>query len=57
MKSPNGYTQNTKYYDKWNKQYYDAIVKRRYLDSDYDSKEFEKIMVNDYSLITLVISN
>ena len=23
--------QNTKYYDKWNKQYYDAIVKRRYL--------------------------
>ena len=34
--------QNTKYYDKWNKKYYDGIVKRRYLDSDYDSKEFEK---------------
>ncbi len=34
--------QNTKYYDKWDKKYYDAIVKRRYRDSDYDSKEFEK---------------
>lgn len=33
---------NTKYYDNWNKKYYDAIVKRRYSDSDYDSKEFEK---------------
>ena len=34
--------QNTKYYDKWNKTYYDAIVKRRYRDSNYDSEEFEK---------------
>jgi|TARA_R100000081_G_C4804579_1_gene166558 hypothetical protein len=32
---------NTKYYDKWNKKYYDAIVKRRYKDSNYDSEEFE----------------
>lgn len=33
---------NTKYYDNWNKKYYDAIVKRRYKDSKYDSEEFEK---------------
>ena len=33
---------NTKYYDNWNKKYYDAIVKRRYKDSEYDSEEFEK---------------
>ena len=33
---------NTKYYDNWDKKYYDAIVKRRYKDSNYDSKEFEK---------------
>ena len=31
-----------KYYDKWDKKYYDAIVKRRYKDSNYDSEEFEK---------------
>jgi len=33
---------NTKYYDNWNKNYYDAIVKRRYSDSNYNSKDFEK---------------
>ena len=33
---------NTKYYDNWEKRYYDAIVKRRYRDSNYDSGEFEK---------------
>jgi hypothetical protein len=33
---------STKYYDNWDKRYYDAIVKRRYRDSNYDSEEFEK---------------
>ena len=33
---------HTKYYENWDKKYYDAIVKRRYRDSNYDSKEFEK---------------
>ena len=33
---------NTKYYDKWDKKYYDGIVKRRYRDSNYESKDFEK---------------
>ena len=27
---------STKYYDNWDKRYYDAIVKRRYHDSKYD---------------------
>jgi len=34
--------ENTDYYDKWDKGYYDIIVKKRYRDSNYDSKDFEK---------------